>query len=85
MNVSSSDRDRNAEIDRCLAMMAPSASDESKFVAMFMLPKLLDQTNAETIERAFKGMNFGFIERLLRTSNKEEKRDHSMPCLIHSL
>ncbi|ORE05855.1 hypothetical protein BCV72DRAFT_208490 [Rhizopus microsporus var. microsporus] len=34
MNVSSSDRDRNAEIDRCLAMMAPSASDESKFFTM---------------------------------------------------
>ncbi|KAI9283177.1 Neurochondrin-domain-containing protein [Sporodiniella umbellata] len=33
MNISSSERDKNAEIDRCLSMTVPSASDESKFVA----------------------------------------------------
>ncbi|KAI9485846.1 MAG: Neurochondrin-domain-containing protein [Benjaminiella poitrasii] len=32
MNVSSSSNDRSAEIDRCLSMIVPSASDESKFV-----------------------------------------------------
>lgn len=69
MNVTSSTRDRDAEIDRCLSMIVPSASDESKFVGMLMLPKLLDQNNTETVERAFKGMNFVFIERLLRTNH----------------
>ncbi|KAG1462758.1 hypothetical protein G6F55_002775 [Rhizopus delemar] len=69
MNVTSSTRDRDAEIDRCLSMIVPSASDESKFVGMLMLPKLLDQNNTETVERAFKGMNFIFIERLLRTNH----------------
>jgi hypothetical protein len=73
MNVTSSTRDRDAEIDRCLSMIVPSASDESKFVGMLMLPKLLDQNNTETVERAFKGMNFVFIERLLRTSMKKKK------------
>ncbi|CAO3699473.1 unnamed protein product [Rhizopus stolonifer] len=70
MNVTSSTRDRNAEIDRCLSMIVPSASDESKFVGMLMLPKLLDHNDAELVERAFKGMNFLFIERLLRTNHK---------------
>jgi hypothetical protein len=65
-SVKSSDRDRSAEIDRCLTLIAPSASDESKFVGMLILPKLLD--TPESIERVFKGMNFKFIERLLRTS-----------------
>lgn len=67
-NITSSTRDRTAEIDRCLSMIVPSASDESKFVGMLILPKLLEQDKVENIERVFKGMNFKFIERLLRTS-----------------
>lgn len=67
-NITSSTRDRTAEIDRCLSMIVPSASDESKFVGMLILPKLLEQDKIENIERVFKGMNFKFIERLLRTS-----------------
>jgi hypothetical protein len=67
-NITSSTRDRTAEIDRCLSMIVPSASDESKFVGMLILPKLLEQDNIENIQRVFNGMNFKFIERLLRTS-----------------
>ncbi|KAI7902432.1 Neurochondrin-domain-containing protein [Cokeromyces recurvatus] len=33
MNISSSSEDRSAEIDRCLSMIVPSASDESKFAS----------------------------------------------------
>ncbi|KAI8878581.1 hypothetical protein K501DRAFT_228166 [Backusella circina FSU 941] len=66
-SVKSSDRDRSAEIDRCLTLISPSASDESKFVGMLILPKLLD--TPESIERVYKGMNFKFIERLLRTNH----------------
>ncbi|KAG2229051.1 hypothetical protein INT48_002732 [Thamnidium elegans] len=69
-NVTSSTRDRSAEIDRCLSMIVPSASDESKFVGMLILPKLLEQDNIANIERVFKGMNFKFIERLLRTNHE---------------
>jgi hypothetical protein len=83
MNVTSSTRDRDAEIDRCLSMIVPSASDESKFVGMLMLPKLLDQNNTETVERAFKGMNFVFIERLLRTSMKKKKQQVNKHILKH--
>jgi hypothetical protein len=65
--VASSTRDRSAEIDRCLSMIVPSASDESKFVGMLMLPKLLDQNNNKDVEKVFDEMNFKFLERLLRT------------------
>ncbi|KAL7319256.1 hypothetical protein PS15m_002414 [Mucor circinelloides] len=68
-SVTSSARDRSAEIDRCLSMIVPSASDEMKFVGMLILPKLLEQNNLQDIERVFKGMNFKFIERLLRTTH----------------
>ncbi|KAI8972641.1 hypothetical protein BDB01DRAFT_900332 [Pilobolus umbonatus] len=72
--VGSSERDRTAEIDRCLSLIQPSASDESKFVGMLMLPRLLDRKNTQSVERVFKGMNFKFIERLLRTPKKSRKR-----------
>ncbi|KAI8646435.1 Neurochondrin-domain-containing protein [Parasitella parasitica] len=70
--VTSSARDRSAEIDRCLSMIVPSASDEMKFVGMLILPKLLEHNDPENIERVFKGMNFKFIERLLRTTHNED-------------
>ncbi|CEP10319.1 hypothetical protein [Parasitella parasitica] len=66
--VTSSENDRSAEIDRCLSMIVPSASDEMKFVGMLILPKLLEHNKPQDIERVFKGMNFKFIERLLRTT-----------------
>lgn len=68
MEVHSSGSDRSAEIDRCLSLISPSQPDESKFVGMLLLPRLLQQDQAETVRRVFDGMNFKFIERLLRTS-----------------
>ncbi|OAD67815.1 hypothetical protein PHYBLDRAFT_79070 [Phycomyces blakesleeanus NRRL 1555(-)] len=70
-NVSHSDKDRMAEIDRCLGMIGPSSSDESKFVGMLVLPRLLQQDNVEQIQHVFDEMNFKFIERLLRTPKNE--------------
>ncbi|KAI9017870.1 Neurochondrin-domain-containing protein [Phycomyces nitens] len=70
-NVSHSAEDRMAEIDRCLGMIGPSSSDESKFVGMLVLPRLLQQDNVEQIQHVFEGMNFKFIERLLRTPKNE--------------
>ncbi|KAI8390961.1 Neurochondrin-domain-containing protein [Radiomyces spectabilis] len=70
-SIGSSKADRFAEIDRCLAMISPSSSDESKFVGMLILPKLLQQNDAAAIQHVFDGMNFTFIERLLRTAPDE--------------
>lgn len=69
-SISSSSSDRRAEIDRCLDLIAPSASDESKFVGMLMLPRLLNQDDHASIKHVFDRMNFKFIERLLRTSKR---------------
>ncbi|KAI8335399.1 Neurochondrin-domain-containing protein [Chlamydoabsidia padenii] len=68
--ISSSNSDRKAEIDRCLGLIAPSASDESKFVGMLMLPRLLNQDDHASIQHVFDHMNFKFIERLLRTNHQ---------------
>ncbi|ORX51685.1 hypothetical protein DM01DRAFT_1408627 [Hesseltinella vesiculosa] len=74
----SSARDRKAEIDRCLQMIAPNVSDESKFVGMLLLPRLLPHDDHAMIKHVFQGMNFKFIERLLRTNHQidQEVPDH---------
>ncbi|KAL1930540.1 hypothetical protein VTP01DRAFT_10702 [Rhizomucor pusillus] len=77
MEVHSSGSDRSAEIDRCLSLISPSQPDESKFVGMLLLPRLLQQDQAETVRRVFDGMNFKFIERLLRTTSNADSSSGS--------
>lgn len=74
-DITSSIEDRSAEIDRCLSLIAPSQPDESKFVGMLLLPRLLQQNEPESVQRVFDGMNFKFIERLLRTSKSIVRGD----------
>lgn len=68
MQVSSSKENRAAEIDQCLTLLSPSSSDESKFTALLILPRLLDSNDHATIQRVFDKMNFKFIERLMKSS-----------------
>ena len=57
-----------ADLPRILDLLAPSSTDSQKFVALTLLPRLLEP-NKETIMMVFEAMDFNFIERLLRTSN----------------
>jgi hypothetical protein len=68
MQVSSSKENRAAEIDQCLRLLSPASSDESKFTALLILPRLLDATDHSTIQHVFDKMNFKFIERLMKSS-----------------
>ncbi|KAL1924071.1 uncharacterized protein VTP21DRAFT_7106 [Calcarisporiella thermophila] len=63
----------HSEIERCLALLRPGTSDESKFVALLLLPRLLNQENPESVRRVFNGMNFKFLERLMKTKAKPEQ------------
>ncbi|KAI7849899.1 Neurochondrin-domain-containing protein [Circinella umbellata] len=82
MAAHSSSKERTAEIDRCLELISPSQPDESKFVGMLLLPRLLNHDQVDSIQRVFDGMNFKFIERLLRTSSvNSETGEISEPVL----
>ncbi|KAG2188562.1 hypothetical protein INT44_001317 [Umbelopsis vinacea] len=72
MQVSSSKENRAAEIDQCLNLLSPSSSDESKFTALLILPRLLDSNDHATIQRVFDKMNFKFIERLMKSKKTAE-------------
>ncbi|KAG2184580.1 hypothetical protein INT43_000489 [Umbelopsis isabellina] len=68
MSVPVSKENRAAEIDQCLKLLSASASDESKFTALLILPRLLDANDENTIQHVFGRMNFKFLERLMKSS-----------------
>ncbi|CAM0135751.1 hypothetical protein VKS41_001820 [Umbelopsis sp. WA50703] len=72
MNVSSSKENRTTEIDQCLKLLSASASDESKFTALLILPRLLDANDESTIQHVFGKMNFKFLERLMKSKPTAE-------------
>ena len=55
------------EIIQCLNLLSPDSSDDAKFVALMLLPRLLQQ-DQKTVKLVFEAMDFNFLERLMRTS-----------------
>ncbi|KAI8848535.1 Neurochondrin-domain-containing protein [Chytridium lagenaria] len=76
-----------AELDACLKLLSPSSSDENKFVALFLLPRLLpDPNDHDKIQYAFDRMNFKFLKRLLLTAEKPDANASSIPAItLHSI
>ena len=56
-----------SEIIQCLDLLRSESSDDAKFVALTLLPRLLQQ-DQETVRLVFEAMDFKFLERLMRTS-----------------
>ncbi|CAG8467771.1 12356_t:CDS:2 [Cetraspora pellucida] len=63
------------EIDRCIELLRPSSSDDAKFVALMLLPRLLKQEKKNVV-LIFDAMDFKFLERLMRT---ESVNDDNLP------
>jgi hypothetical protein len=55
------------QLSYCLKLLSHAHSDEEKFVALVMLPRLLDPEDRQSVLLAFSRMNFGFLTRLMRT------------------
>ncbi|KAJ2962249.1 hypothetical protein NQZ79_g2665 [Umbelopsis isabellina] len=72
MSVPATKENRAAEIDHCLKLLSASASDESKFTALLILPRLLDANDETTIQHVFGKMNFKFLERLMKSKPTAE-------------
>lgn len=72
MSVPTPKENRAAEIDQCLKLLSASASDESKFTALLILPRLLDANDENTIQHVFSKMNFKFLERLMKSKPTAE-------------
>ncbi|CAG8573106.1 3856_t:CDS:2 [Paraglomus brasilianum] len=70
-----------ADLPRILDLLAPSSTDSQKFVALTLLPRLLEP-NKETMMMVFEAMDFNFIERLLRTkSSNPDMQDETLKSI----
>nr|KAI8054231.1 Neurochondrin-domain-containing protein [Syncephalis plumigaleata] len=74
----------SAELQRCLDMLQSANSDEERFVALLMLPRLLEATNQQQVNISFSHIDDTFIERLLH-SNKGDDAALMRSLAIHVL
>ncbi|CAG8541417.1 9308_t:CDS:2, partial [Acaulospora morrowiae] len=83
----SNNQERRNEITRCLELLSPSSSDDAKFVALMLLPRLLQQ-DEETTKIIFDAIDFKFLERLMRTERFTEENlpDYTLKTIaVHIL
>ncbi|RIB01424.1 Neurochondrin-domain-containing protein [Gigaspora rosea] len=75
-------QEHQSEIDRCIELLNPSSSDEAKFVALTLLPRLLKQ-DKKNVELIFDAMDFKFLERLMRTGsvNDDNQPDFTLKSI----
>ncbi|CAI2182301.1 11600_t:CDS:2 [Funneliformis geosporum] len=69
--MASEHEDSRSEINQCLNLLRSESSDDAKFVALMLLPRLLQQ-DQENVRLVFDSMDFKFLERLMRTSNSSD-------------
>ncbi|RKO92423.1 Neurochondrin-domain-containing protein [Blyttiomyces helicus] len=55
------------QLDHCLELLERPSRDEEKFVALLILPRLLDPNDPAAVQRAFESMPWSFLRRLLGT------------------
>ncbi|KAJ3103414.1 hypothetical protein HDU97_010160 [Phlyctochytrium planicorne] len=74
------------DLDTCLSLLGQK-SDENKFVALFLLPRLLPDPNDHLrIQHAFSRMNFKFLKRLLGTEDLASSTGSTVPAItLHSI
>jgi hypothetical protein len=58
----------STDLVHCLRQLEEATTDEERFVALLILPRLLDVQNLNQLKAAFSRIDMSFIERLLRTS-----------------
>ncbi|KAJ3158532.1 hypothetical protein HDU86_002757 [Geranomyces michiganensis] len=72
-----------AQLLKCLSLLDPHAPDEQKFVALLLLPRLLDPaTDPVGLTLCFDRMDWGFVHRLLIA---EDSTPDMPPEALHSI
>ncbi|TPX69843.1 hypothetical protein SpCBS45565_g02233 [Spizellomyces sp. 'palustris'] len=57
------------QLEQCLSLLSSETRDEEKFVAMLILPRLLDPvSDKESLRFTFDHMNWSFVDRLLKAA-----------------
>lgn len=63
-------------LERCLALLRPGTSDESKFIGLTLMSELLQSTqDLETMTQFFDSMDFAFLDRMMQTDEDSIPKD----------
>ena len=56
-----------SQFEQTLQLLQKGSSDEEKFIALLILPKIVDAKNETQIQTVFDKLDIAFLSRLLRT------------------
>ncbi len=56
-----------SQFEQTLRLLDKSSTDEEKFIALLILPKIVDAKNETQIQAIFEKLDIAFLTRLLRT------------------
>jgi hypothetical protein len=63
-------------LERCLALLRPGTSDESKFIGLTLMSDLLQSTqDLDTMTQFFDSMDFAFLDRMMQTGMEERVKE----------
>ncbi|KAG9325433.1 hypothetical protein KVV02_004746 [Mortierella alpina] len=63
-------------LERCLELLRPGTSDESKFIGLTLMSELLQDTQGSAImTRFFDSMDFGFLDRMMHSEESTVPKD----------
>ncbi|KAF9953344.1 hypothetical protein BGZ72_005482 [Mortierella alpina] len=76
-NTQLSDRDTTeSALERCLELLRPGTSDESKFIGLTLMSELLQETQDSAImTKFFDSMDFGFLDRMMHSEESTVPKD----------
>ncbi|KAG0260432.1 hypothetical protein BG011_001903 [Mortierella polycephala] len=65
-----------SSLDRCLELLRPGTSDESKFIGLSLMSELLQiAQDTATMTRFFESMDFGFLDRMMQIDENTVPKD----------
>lgn len=71
----SSNSNNSSELERCLELLRPGTSDESKFIGLTLMSDLLQiSQDQETMTRFFDSMDFPFLDRMMQIGEYNWRR-----------
>ncbi|KAF8939149.1 hypothetical protein BGZ58_010499 [Dissophora ornata] len=74
--MSSSIADTKSALERCLELLKPGTSDESKFIGLTLMSDVLQSTqDLDTMTRFFESMDFGFLDRMMQIEDGSVPKD----------
>eukprot|EP00833_Pecoramyces_ruminatium_P002281 jgi/Orpsp1_1/1176313/evm.model.c7180000057152.1 len=72
-NEVTNDKKTKDQIKKCMLLLKSHTKDEEKFVALLILPKLLDPNDKELMSIVYKEIDFVFLRRLLLSNNSDSQ------------